>query len=1340
MNVKNSWKRVVAGMLAVLVMAATVPAGTDFGGYFGGTDIVASADTAEQYETIATNQRKNTYTGTNVTITAQDRGDGDGMVLATRSSATMSVADGYIITKVEFTNGYDGYSITNLSSAAGNVTYSGDVATVSDVNAQSLTVDGTDNLHIKQVKVYYEPVSAEKSETIDTNKEQTTYNGTNVTITAQQIGDKDGMYLEPGVSATISVADKYQITKVELTRGWYNINNLESSAGNVTVSGDVATVSDVNAQSLTVTGASGIQIKQVKVYYTEKTEWAIGEKINLDGKWVINDVMAPEQVRGSNSSAAVLTPSYDEVNSQWRFGKIIFANQYSEGPTGYIRDMDKETAVPLNIKKPSDKSSADIPSGFKIKSGSGTQADPYTFELVYPSKVDVTGVELGKTTATIPYGGTETLTATVAPDGATDKTVTWASSNTSVATVDENGVVTAVALGKATITATAANGTDDTADDKTATCEVTVEKADPTVKTAPAAVAGLTYNGEPQDLITAGTSEDGTVQYAVVETDDDDDDSEYNVVKCDSADPLPLADVEVNTIYTPDLEGKNQGQSGVRFGIDTDFIIDDITLTGIGLMYNPGNSTYYLTTNKGDIPLTEGFDGLLITDIDSGKVYAEIVNTANPSGEVEIDEEAWVESIPNETDAGEYNVYYRVKGDNNHNDSKPTKIDGVKIAKADATVTAPEPVEDLTYTGEAQELVTEGTTTGGTMMYAVNKDSSTEPTLFTNDIPSETNAGTYYVWYTLDGEDNYNDTDPKYVPVTISKVDPEVTDPTGVTGLVYDGTAKALLNKGSTDHGQMQYAVGTDAATEPESADFGIDVPEKTDAGTYYVWYRVIGDTNHNDTKAKCIAVTIDKADQSPSAKTLTYTAQPQELVNPGKALTGKMLYAVNTDPSAAPTEGYSEDVPTETNAGQYYVWFKLTGNGNYKDSTPICIPVEIKKIDATVTADNITKNCGREDPELTYTAEGLLEGDTLTGALAREAGETAGKYKITQGTLTNGNYNITFTGAEFTIEATQVNRLAGANRYETAIAISSDNFEKADTVILTNAQNYADGIAGVPLASKLNAPILLTAADKLNDKTLEEIKRLGAKNVIILGGESAVSADVAKALEDENYVVERLEGKSRFSTAVAIAQKVNENPTDIFFVYGMGFADTLSVSSVAALKNAPIVYLTTDGELNADTAAYLAQLKEKGCVKNAYVIGGTSVISDDMMNKAAQALGLESATRIAGANRYETSAEVNKAFADLFENDEMCVATGVDFPDAVTGGVYAASKKAPFILVSSALTDSQKEIVKNTAPKTINVFGGTGAVSDETVKAMIDTLAQPQEEQAPSEELSEKE
>lgn len=91
-------------------------------------------------------------------------------------------------------------------------------------------------------------------------------------------------------------------------------------------------------------------------------------------------------------------------------------------------------------------------------------------------KVDVTGVTLNKTAVTLNANGTETLTATVAPDNATDTTITWSSDNESVATVSD-GVVNAVAAGTATITVTATNGTDVTSDDKEATCTVTVNAA-----------------------------------------------------------------------------------------------------------------------------------------------------------------------------------------------------------------------------------------------------------------------------------------------------------------------------------------------------------------------------------------------------------------------------------------------------------------------------------------------------------------------------------------------------------------------------------------------------------------------------------------------------------------------------------------------------------------------------------------------------------------------------------------------------------------------------------------------------------------------------------------------
>lgn len=125
--------------------------------------------------------------------------------------------------------------------------------------------------------------------------------------------------------------------------------------------------------------------------------------------------------------------------------------------------------------------------------------------------------------------------------------------------------------------------------------------------------------------------------------------------------------------------------------------------------------------------------------------------------------------------------------------------------------------------------------------------------------------------------------------------------------------------------------------------------------------------------------------------------------------------------------------------------------------------------------------------------------------------------------------------------------------------------------------------------------------------------------------------------------------------------------------------------------------------------------------MKNAYIIGGKGVISDDMMSKAVKALGLSKATRVSGSTRYETCVEVNKQFSDDMNGDMLCVATGTNFPDALAGGVYASKNSAPLFLVDGkatplSLSDKQKTYLKAKNAAIFAIFGGKGVVPDDHI------------------------
>lgn len=129
----------------------------------------------------------------------------------------------------------------------------------------------------------------------------------------------------------------------------------------------------------------------------------------------------------------------------------------------------------------------------------------------------------------------------------------------------------------------------------------------------------------------------------------------------------------------------------------------------------------------------------------------------------------------------------------NADDTKYASCD-VTVKSASATVTEAPTAKTLTYNGQAQELVTAGTATGGTMQYALGTETAaTQP--YTTSIPTATDAGTYYVWYMVKGDSNHNDSKPECVEVTINKKEETTEAPSSyknewVKGQWYDANGK----------------------------------------------------------------------------------------------------------------------------------------------------------------------------------------------------------------------------------------------------------------------------------------------------------------------------------------------------------------------------------------------------------------------------------------------------------------------------------------------------------------------------------------------------------------------
>ena len=298
------------------------------------------------------------------------------------------------------------------------------------------------------------------------------------------------------------------------------------------------------------------------------------------------------------------------------------------------------------------------------------------------------------------------------------------------------------------------------------------------------------------------------------------------------------------------------------------------------------------------------------------------------------------------------------------------------------------------------------------------------------------------------------------------------------------------------------------------------------------------------------------------------------------------------------------------------------------------------------------------------------------------------------------------------------VDRLAGSGRIETAVAVSQANWDTADVALLATAGDFPDALAAGALAAAEDAPLLLSAGDSLPSVVGSELERLGAAQVIILGGAAAVPASVERDVRDLGHApsVRRLAGNDRFATAQLVAEEAGAPSGAVTVASGSAFPDALSAASLSAAPEQMPTLLTMRGEMPGPTQGSLAGLSPD----TAAVIGGSAAVASPVVDEL-EAAGA-AVTRLSGDSRFATSQAVVEDALTRFDDTPrpLLVATGGDYPDALAAGAMAARVEGPLLLVpGDGLTPELTAYIRGEHERFSQamVIGGTSAVSDRTLE-----------------------
>lgn len=302
--------------------------------------------------------------------------------------------------------------------------------------------------------------------------------------------------------------------------------------------------------------------------------------------------------------------------------------------------------------------------------------------------------------------------------------------------------------------------------------------------------------------------------------------------------------------------------------------------------------------------------------------------------------------------------------------------------------------------------------------------------------------------------------------------------------------------------------------------------------------------------------------------------------------------------------------------------------------------------------------------------------------------------------------------------------RLAGANRYETAVEVSMASFpDPVAAVFVASGADFADALAAGPAGGSLGGPVLLVPpSGTLPTVVARELDRLDPSDIYLVGGTGAVSTPMAAQVATHGRVT-RIAGADRFATAAKLvpfhvytdgADGGTEGPATAVIANGLSLADGVTAGALASHRRSPVLasplLLTTATSLPASTREALKGFQE------VIIVGGTGAISSAVEREVRAVVPQARFTRLSGADRYATAAAAARFSLPQTPAQDVFLTSGTSLSDSLTVAPVVSPASVRYALLPTRKDCVPAVIlaeVNRLQPPRRTAVGGTGVVTD---------------------------